>query len=323
MERQFEQWFTETGEVRDGIAHEREVIYTGRNGHQVERVRVLTDGSVYSFIFKPLTNDTSIGKEIWVQTHILPKIAEVRVPRIYLYAAEERPEHYWILVEDMGVLKHSFHPDTLKEAAAVIPLWHALPTDLLPAGFEGHTPRARSIQESLLANQERIVAMLNNNGFDEKDVAYYHRELASSEQIEGDIVLSHGDLYPLNVARTEQELVIIDWEYIHNNSVYWDLFCLIDITSPMYRREVVSPDARLDILESYVQARAKRDTPVGEDFMRSYHKYAALYSIWVLMLIEGDLAQDKFDRVSLLQQHEETLEIIKQTLGFLRSNGLK
>jgi len=319
MEHQLEQWFTESGEIRDGIPHEREVIYTGRNGHQVERVRVFADGSTYSFIFKPLTNESSMGKEVWVQTHLLPHIPDVRVPWIYMYAADERPEHYWLLEEDMGAFKHSFHPDILKEAAAVIPRWHGLSTGLLPAGFEGHTPRARSIQESLLANQERIVAMLGNNGFGEKALDYYMHEIVREAQIEGEVVLSHGDLYPLNVAHTEQELIIIDWEYVHHNSVYWDLFCLIDITSPMYRREVVGSSARLEILACYVEARAKRHAPVGEDFLRSYHKFAALYSIWVLMLIEGDLAQDKFDKASLLQQHEETLAIIKQTLGFVMS----
>lgn len=314
---QIELIFSDSGEIRCGIPHDREVIYIGRNGNAVERIRVNIDNKVSSFIYKPLTNYPSIGKEVWVQENISNRIHEVRIPKIHYFSKDEIPEKYWMILEDMGLLEHNFSLEVMKEAAAVIPRWHILTKDLVPDEFFGHSPRVNNIQAFLISKAVQLRNFFMSNSFTECDIDYIYREILLCQHIEGETVISHGDLYPLNIARLNNELVIIDWEYININSVYWDIYNLMDITSPMYRRPFLDQSARLEILAEYTSKRQKLQSPTNQTFIYDYHRYSALHSIWLLMLIEGDLTQDKFEKSSLLQQRIETLEILKMALNYL------
>jgi hypothetical protein len=302
---------SDSGELLGGIPHDRETIYIGRNGNAVERVSVNKSNSTSSYIFKPLTNYSSIGREVWVQQHIAPRIPEVRAPYIHRSSPTENPLQYWIIYEDMGLLTHSFGIDMIKEAAAAMPHWHLLSTDLVPDEFVGHTPLVNNIQADLLSKTALIREFLNSNGFNQADFDYIHREILLQPNLAGEIVICHGDFYPLNIAHVNNELVILDWEYIHKNSVFWDLYCLMDITSPMYRRPVLQQASRVRILENYILARHRLHGSTKPNFIQNYYAYCMLYSLWLLLLIEQDLTQDKFEKKALLEQRAETLEIFR------------
>ncbi|MEW9701434.1 phosphotransferase family protein [Paenibacillus sp. SI8] len=309
---------SDSGELLTSVPHHRETIYIGRNGNAVERVRVNHPQSPSSYIFKPLTNDSSMGKEVWVQQHLAPRLPEVLTPRIHLSSKANNPKLYWIIYEDMGVLTHSFDQDVLNEAAAAIPQWHLLVPDIVPDEFEGHMPLASQIQADLLAKADIMRAYLLANGFDSSDFDYIQREILRRPNIAGERVVCHGDYYPLNLAREGGKLIILDWEYLHKNSVFWDLYCLMDITSPMYRRPVLEQAVRVDILQAYISARHAQHRSTTPSFINDYHLYCALYSLWLLLLIEQDLEQIKFDKTALHAQKAETLGIFKRVFDYLR-----
>ena len=53
----------ENGQLNDKVILKREPLYTGTNGKVIERFFITP---TESFIFKPLTNDEQIGKEVSV-----------------------------------------------------------------------------------------------------------------------------------------------------------------------------------------------------------------------------------------------------------------
>ena len=309
--------FSESGSVLDGIPHEREVIYVGRNGQKVERIGVKMGNQMTSFIYKPLTNNPSMGKELWVQENISFRIPKVHVPRIAYYSRAKEPENYWMVFEDLGELEHNFSADIMKKTSELMPYWHLLPTFLVPNEFEGHTPRFKEIQGFILSKTAQMRELLIHNGFSNDHIDYVYREILLSDHLENETVISHGDLYPLNIAEVNEKLFIFDWEYIHKNSVFWDLYTLMDITSPQYRRPILNQASRLDILARYISVRMSLQSPTKANFVCDYHTYSALHSIWLLLLIEQDIAQERFEKSALLQQQKETLEKFKAVLGYL------
>lgn len=309
--------FSETGRVLDGIPHEREVLYVGRNGQKVERFRVKMDDKMTSYIYKPLTNNPSMGKELWVQENISFRIPNVHVPRITYYSGAKEPENYWMVFEDLGELEHSFNADIMKKTSELMPYWHLLPTSLVPSEFEGHTPRIKEIQGFILSKPAQMRELFIRNGFSNDHIDYVYREILLKDHLENETVISHGDLYPLNIAEVKEKLFIFDWEYIHKNSVFWDLYTLMDITSPQYRRPVLNQASRLDILARYISVRTSLQSPTKANFISDYHTYSALHAIWLLLLIDQDIAQKRYEKSALLQQHKETLEIFKTVLGYL------
>ncbi|MDR6549197.1 phosphotransferase [Paenibacillus qinlingensis] len=309
--------FLESGRVRDDIPHEREVIYVGRNGQKVERIQVEIEGAMISFIFKPLTNYPNKGKELWVQEHISYRIPEVRIPRIMYSAQAIEPEKEWMVFEDLGELEHSFRADMLIKTSELMPYWHRLPTSLLPQAFEGHSPKLTEIQRFIQVKGEQIKQLWLRHGFQDEHMTYFLAVILPYEHLESETVISHGDLYPLNLTEVNNQSYILDWEYIHINSVFWDLYNLMDITSPQYSRLVIQQESRLDILERYMAVRSRLHFPTKEGFIRDYHSFSALYSMWLLLLIEDDIAQGKFEETALKRQYNETLEIFRIVLLFL------
>ncbi|OCT13478.1 hypothetical protein A8709_17900 [Paenibacillus pectinilyticus] len=319
MDNQKDIIFSDSGEVTNGIPHSKEIIYVGRNGNRIERVRLELKAPITSYIYKPLTNYSSIGKEVWVQEHISSRIPEVRVPQISYYSKSNDPEHYWMVLEDLGEVEHPFGVDVLLKTAELIPYWHRLPKELVPDAFMGHSPLVNELQLFFEEKSAVMKPILEKHGFTSDELAYIYGDMLTLLPFESETVISHGDLYPLNIAEIDHELIIFDWEYIHKNSVFWDLYSLMDITSPQYRRPVLDQTSRIDVLTRYLTARQKLEFPTKLSFIRDYHTFSALYTLWLLVLIEGDLAHDKHDRSALLQQQQESIGIMKALLNYLMS----
>lgn len=155
-------------------------------------------------------------------------------------------------------------------------------------------------------------------GFLDDHITYFYEDILRQDQLELETVISHGDLYPLNIAEVNHTIFIFDWEYVHTNSVFWDLYSLMDITSPQYKRLVITQESRLAILDRYISVRENLQSPTHSNFIDNYHKYSALYSVWLLLLIEEDIAQERFEKSALLRQYKETLEILKSVFEYLK-----
>lgn len=63
------------GSLNDKEILKREIIYQGMNGKNIERFYL---SPTESYVFKPLRNNDQLGKELWVNEHLLPLF-----PKIY------------------------------------------------------------------------------------------------------------------------------------------------------------------------------------------------------------------------------------------------
>jgi hypothetical protein len=296
----------------------REVIYRGRNGKAVERIAVPYDKGTLSLIFKPLTFNESIGREIWAVENLLPALPAIRYPALLGVSDDRDPERYWMVYEDLGKLEHKFDAETYVEAARLAPHWHMLPLAAVPMDFEGHTPKVEHIQGILLEARDELPQVLGELGLRQSHAAYIDDVVLRIDpaELHGETVVCHGDFNPLNIARSGGELTILDWEYAHRNSVYWDLYNLLDITSPAYRRPVADRLARTAVLDAYAHQRSQLGRPVADGFALGYHRYCLVYCVWLLLLIGRDLEHGRFDRSSLLQQRDETAAILKEAVDY-------
>ncbi|ULL17921.1 aminoglycoside phosphotransferase family protein [Paenibacillus sp. H1-7] len=310
----FDQMVRQDGTLDSSKLVSRETLYVGRNGKAVERFVVENDDHS-SFIFKPLTNLETIGREMWVYDHLLPHIP-VRFPNLLAQAKHRDADRFWAIYEDLGPLQHRFDRDTLVKAAAAIPSWHQLPMDCLPADFTGHTPKV-----DVVLNEVREKSELWQSILEKRSVPAYLIDRAArilqqvDDELQSEWTVSHGDYHPLNLSVRNDEIIILDWEYVHLNSMYWDLYNLLDITSPNYRRPEVNASVRNEVLQVYYARRLQLGwSSRFHTFQKNYYRYALIHSLWIMTLIDKDLKAGKLDRDALLEQQKETLAIVTDLL---------
>ncbi|WP_282941209.1 phosphotransferase [Paenibacillus sp. RC67] len=292
----------------------RETLYVGRNGKAVERFVVDPDDN-RSFIFKPLTNLETIGRESWVYQNLLPHIP-ARYPNLLAQAKHRDAERYWAIYEDLGKLEHRFDRDTLIKAAAAIPSWHQLPLECVPEDFTGHTPNTDNILNEVKAKMGVLKSTLERLAFPAYLIERAQRiVLELDDGLLSEMTVSHGDYHPLNLSLRNDQITILDWEYVHLNSVYWDLYNLLDITSPNYRRPEVTASLRNEVLQVYYARRLQLGWSSRFcTFQKNYYRYALIHSLWIMTLIEKDLQAGVVDRSGLLEQQQETKAIIMDIL---------
>lgn len=148
----------------------------------------------------------------------------------------------------------------------------------------------------------RILSLLEGESFD-------HEEL----------VLSHGDLHLGNYARVNGKVKVLDWEHAHLNQRYWDLYHVIDLSHPVFPKQMTT-DMRERLLDHYLAAH--NDIGASLDatrFKHRYYLYASLLSLWMLQLIAKDLHADKgiWQIDQLRQQLHETTDNLMQCAEYL------
>lgn len=310
----FDQMVLQDGTLDSSKLASRETLYVGRNGKAVERFVVEHDDHP-SFIFKPLTNLETIGREMWVYEHLLPHIP-ARFPNLLAQANHRDADRFWAIYEDLGPLQHRFDRDTLVKAAEAIPSWHQLPLDCLPADFTGHTPKVDKV-----LNEVREQSELWQSILEQLSVPAFLIDRAArivyqvDDGLQSECTVSHGDYHPLNLSVRNDEITILDWEYVHLNSMYWDLYNLLDITSPSYRRPEVNASIRNEVLQVYYARRLQLGwSSRFNTFQKNYYRYALIHSLWIMTLIDKDLKAGKLDRDALHKQQQETLAIVTDLL---------
>ncbi|WNR47124.1 phosphotransferase [Paenibacillus roseipurpureus] len=315
LEQVLSQVVTPSGELDAARVLGRQALYTGRNGRVIERFWIEVDGRRESFIFKPLTNETTCGRERWLYDHVLVSVA-VRFPKLYAAADHHEPLRYWAIYEDMGEMIHQLKEGDYLQAAASIPLWHKLPLDTIPPDFNGDKPHLKSLIQEVrngLNESQRLQAL----GVDErKQETIGHLLTWMKDSFETEMVISHGDYHQGNVARRGDEFIVLDWEFMHENAVFWDLYGLLDMSHPDFPKKVSSA-TRLAALQAYVNQRMSLNWEADtQTFMLDYHRYALVHSLWMLTLIEKDLHSGQWDTSKLLRAQQETLHTIEDCLRY-------
>lgn len=297
---------TPEGELDPALAAAGETVYTGKSGKPVIRFRL--DGQGY--IFKPLSHPDTAGREQWAARVIAPLLPDIAMPVIVAEGGE--PGGRWMMYEDIGRLAHGTAEADIRRAAALVPLWHKLDPALAPAAFGGHTPLLAEAAAAVRRRPpEQLAAALDMPTAEVRQWLDKLERPGALERLFGAPKLSHGDYYPENVAFVGGAPVVLDWEFVHVNSVYWDLYSIMDLTSMRYSREVLAPGARERILADYW--RAVGGDVGGRDgrlaFTAGYFGYAAVYSAWICGLVADDLAAGRWERDALLSQRDETRRI--------------
>ncbi|QGQ96093.1 glycosyltransferase [Paenibacillus psychroresistens] len=309
-------WIDSEGKPLLNVPFEREYIYQGNNGKFIERwtFNSNTDGTE-QFIFKPSTNLKKSRMEQVVEDFLLPNLT-VRTPRIIAYSESNDPDCYWIILEDLGVLNHTLNNELIMNGTRAAAEWHQISAAEISLPYGGHSPLIGEVLEQIKISTKTWESILIDAGYSAQRIEMLKQLVLEEEGTLFTVnVLSHGDYYPLNLALRGEELVIIDWEYVQINSVYWDLYNLLDITSPRYRRPAQTRQVRKEALNAYLEERQKQPTFENlpkDDFIEGYMRYAIYYSLWILTLVEQDIINGRFDEKNLRSQRDETLNVIFQ-----------
>lgn len=121
-------------------------------------------------------------------------------------------------------------------------------------------------------------------------------------------VLCHGDLHLGNLmwSSIDERLNIIDWEFVHCDYIYFDLFQLLDATSPFIPLQRVM--GRVDALRAYYDCnQAVQKQVARRDFEQGYMRFAATYLYWIMNRMIDDLEANRHDVSQLMRQRVETV----------------
>ncbi|MFP5114332.1 phosphotransferase family protein [Bacillaceae bacterium C204] len=300
------------GTLNEQVIQKREILYKGMNGRFVERFYLSPSKS---YIFKPLTNNGQLGKEVWIHEHILPLFPAI-YPRIISYSISEHTELNWMILEDLGQLSHDFNEEIVMSVIKWVAWWHSLPVEKLEnVPLTGLKPRIEEIVADVCTKKEELLRLLPSLNMKEELIEVIFAQLNRLNLSEKQ-VLTHGDLHTGNFAIVGNALKILDWEHTHLNSPHWDLYHLIDMSHPLFPKKITSP-LRKRILEAYLgQVAFKHDQA---RFFQEYYLVSSVFSMWMILLIQKDLeANDGIWPIKQLKtQLNETVASLQQCAAAL------
>ncbi|MGG3561507.1 phosphotransferase [Neobacillus rhizosphaerae] len=300
------------GTLNDELILRKEPLYKGMNGRFVERFYL---SPTVSYIFKPLTNNGQLGQEVWVHENVLPQFPAI-FPKIILHTISEQPELNWMILEDLGTLTHTFNEESVLGVIKWVAWWHSLSIDnLAHVPSTGLKPRLEDIVTDVLHMKHDFMQQLPGLQLDHRLIELVYTTLETFE-FSNSLVLSHGDLHVGNFAVVDQRLMVLDWEHTHLNTPHWDLYHVIDMSHPLFPKRI-TPQFRKQILEAYM---AQVEFEIDEEqFLKEYHLFSAVFSVWMLHLIQKDLnAKDtKWPRELLERQFKETILSLEQCAAAL------
>lgn len=288
----------------------KENLYQGMNGRFVERFFVTP---LQSYIFKPLTNDSQIGKEVWIYENILTKFPPI-YPKMIEHSSSTGTDNHWIIYEDLGAIRHIFSEELLVELTKQIAWWNSFPTDnLLNAPLKGPKPFIEEIVANILFQKEKVIELVPKYTISSKWLENIIN-LLGKNSFSKTKVFTHGDLHLGNFGYANNTIVVLDWEHAHLNSLFWDLYHVLDISHPIFPKRI-NKELRNNVLDVYLNERGiPANSEIRKMFKQEYYLFSAAFSIWMLLLIQTDLVQNKtnWSNKQLHNQLEETVNILVQ-----------
>ncbi len=252
---------------------------------------------------------------------MLPSLP-IAYPKILAAAEPNDPDRYWIILEDLGRLTHQFTEKDFYKSVKLIPYWHRLPVHTVPDDFTGHKPMISEVIDIVQEDWKLTGNMLGMLGLAEQRIDMIGSFLLhSADGFAEQRVVSHGDFHTGNIAVWNDGISVMDWEAVHRNSIFWDLYTLIDMPHPRIRKLMVS-SIRVGLLHAYIAERTKLGlSDVNSSFIRDYHVFACLYSIWMLLLVEDDLKKGLWGESELHSCRKEIYATIQDCLDYVGKDG--
>lgn len=298
------------GTLNDERILKRELIYKGMNGKYVERFYMTPEKS---YVFKPLTNNKQLGREIWANEHVLPFFPDI-YPKIIASSSNPNSSFSWLIFEDLGPLKHVFNEDAVLSLTKLVAGWHSFPIESLDnIPLKGPKPSIDKIVAEILLKKEDFIQLLPMLQIDAREILHIYF-LLNQRSFSNTLVLSHGDLHLGNFAVVNNKMMVIDWEHTHLNTPLWDLYHLIDLSHPLFPKKVTS-QLRNQILNFYLGQIHLNGLELNrENFIMEYHLFSSAFSIWMILLIMKDLdnGDGKWTNDQLEVQLTETISNLTQ-----------
>ncbi|MBY6053953.1 phosphotransferase [Cytobacillus firmus] len=297
---------TANGTLNDRYILRREILYQGSNGRFVERFFI---DETKSYIFKPLTNNTQLGKEVWIFENILAELP-LKFPKILSYSVQNTLSNNWIILEDLGTITHTFDSVIAMELTALMAKWHSLPAErFFNTQLNGPKPAIEEMANHILQNKEKVFTIFRLHNVSERLGSNIFSAITGNP-FSAAKVLCHGDLHQGNFGYAGGKTVVLDWEHCHLNIPYWDLFHLIDMSHPDFPKPDDSDEdyLRNKILDCYCEE-TQISVPDRVKFKREYYLFSAVFSVWMMLLIQSDLDNQsaKWTTEQLSRQLKETI----------------
>ena len=292
--------------------YKREKVYQGLNGEFVERFYL---NPKECYIFKPLTNNKQLRKEIWAYEHVLSFFPAI-YPKIISSSSTRDPKSSWLILEDLGSLTHIFNESDLLTLVKLVAKWHSFPLERLEGiPLRGQKPPIGEMVKEILLKREEVLLLLPLKQLEIGFIQHMY-VLLDGWNFSNRMVLSHGDLHLGNFSAVNNKMMVLDWEHTHLNSPYWDLYHLIDISHPVFPRKMTK-DLRNRILHLYLKE-SGLEVNVA-DFLREYYLFSSAFSVWMCLLIKKDLHRNesKWTKEQLNRQLDETVLSLRQCLAAL------
>jgi hypothetical protein len=291
-------------------------------GAKAQRFTVQEGSTLQTYVFKPVETNQPILQERWIQSTFLPWLKEIRSPKLIADSLTYGAGHTtpWMIWEDVGPVQHRFDVEAKCMAAKNSVAWHQMPTDLLPSEQLRFLPMVDDVVSELIQKRDTFeTSMVALNIEPEVISSFWEQVQSLSTPFMTEHVLCHGDYHPRNVAQVDGSFIVLDWEFIQRNSVFWDLYLLIDRAMPNYRIEP-SASARLRILQTYVDERVRHGWTTPPDFFQQYHVFTALFTVHVLPLLINDLETGAHDMEGLHAEALEVKSIVEDCVQFIWAN---
>lgn len=299
-----------SGELNENKILKSEVLYRGMNGKEVVRFYI---SPTQSYIFKPLTNTSQIGKEIWIYEHVLCHFPPF-YPKVLCRSHGKRKGHNWIIFEDIGSLQHVYNEELVLNVTKLMACWHNFPVEKVNnTSLKGPKPPIEEILLEIRNRKKEVITLLTEQQIP-GNIIEKLAKMVEDVTFTKEIVFSHGDLHLGNYARSSNKVYVLDWEHAHLNSRFWDLYHLIDMSHPLFPK-IMSPSFREKILDYYLEQCMEVDERQEERaFKREYYFFSAIFSIWMLLLIQSDFNSNNsnWPKHTLKKQLDETISCLQQ-----------
>lgn len=277
-------------------------------------VRIVTENS--SFICKAFANEQALEREASANQMVVTAVPELHIPKI-IATFKSDAGIGWIGYTDDHLFPVSWSTYRTRQAIDLMVDIHNAAPRLLEHGYvhqhgASHTPSHRQILDEIqdFSLSEHVVTKTDLSKHGRQSIVQLHKMLKETEGIQcASTVVCHGDLHLGNILYNlrSKNLYVIDWEFLHIDSPYFDLFQMLDATSPFV--SLKTSIRRLDALVHYHRKMEQNRRCVRREsaFIAGYLKYAAAHLMWILQRIVADQADKRFSARQLERQRSETL----------------
>ncbi|MDP4170626.1 MAG: phosphotransferase, partial [Bacillota bacterium] len=253
------------------------------------------------------------NKEIWIYENILPSFPSI-YPKIIDKSPDDSKNTRWIIYEDLGNIRHLFTEKVVLQVIEQMITWHSLRIDtVINEPLIGAKPKIEEVRNDLHSNMDEGMQTFSPLGMDKERILRILKLMEEADFTQFP-VLVHGDLHLGNYGLSHGKLVIMDWEHVHVNTRYCDLYHLLDLSHPLFPK-TMEREFRSHILNQYYERAVMNGLNLSlKDFTFEYYLYACVFSLWMILLIQKDLVckEEKWPKKTLRNQMNESLQSFEQ-----------